>query len=190
VERHHPRRRRDHPSHQRQFPAELHGSENCNNETLPSKDSGVLKPVALFQIPADLCPAEPGVKYRLADTPVAMTMAKRIATGLAEKRYSVSKVGPGSGGGAGFACRLGQACEITVFLGVERREGDSICFFLMTWQTSSLIGRFLGRGAKTPDCDKRWGALCQAINDVLGEIFSGVSVVWQTEEEDRGAECR
>jgi hypothetical protein len=157
---------------------------------LPNNDSGVLKPVALFQIPADLCPAETGVKYRLADTPVAMTMAKGIAAALTEKGYRVSKPGPGSGGGAGFACRLEQACEITVFLGVERREGDFICFFLMTWQTSSLIGRFLGRGAKTPDCDKRWGALCQAINDVLGETFSCDSVVWRTEYEDPGAECR
>jgi hypothetical protein len=60
----------------------------------------------------------------------------------------------------------------------------------MTWQTSSLIGRILGRGAKTQDCDKRWNTLCQAIDDVLVDIFSGISVVWRTEEEDRRVECR
>jgi hypothetical protein len=137
-------------------------------------DPVVLKSVASFEVPADSCPGDTGVKYRLVDTPVAMTMARRIAAGLAEKGHSVSKVGPGSGGGAGFACRLDRACEITVLVGVEGREGGSACFYLMTWQTSSLVGRFLGRGAKTPDCDKRWSALCRAINDVLEDAFRGV----------------
>ncbi|SPE38062.1 hypothetical protein SBA3_2760047 [Candidatus Sulfopaludibacter sp. SbA3] len=47
----------------------MHGIGNCNNKTLPN-DSGALKPVALFQIPTELCPGETGVKYRLADSPV------------------------------------------------------------------------------------------------------------------------
>jgi len=143
-----------------------------------------LSSVASFELPADLCPDETGVEYRLADTAVSVTLAKRIAAGLAAKGHSVSEVGPGSGGGAGFVCRLDRACEITVFLGVERREGDSMCFFLITRQTFSPISRFLGRGAKTPDCDKRWSILCQAINYVLKDSFTGVSVVWGTEKED------
>jgi hypothetical protein len=133
-------------------------------------DTGVLKSVASFAVPANLCPGEAAVKYRSKNTPVAMTMARRIAAGLAERGHCVSEVGTGSGG-AGFACRLDRACEITVFLEVERREGDSMCFYLITWQSSSLNGRFLGRGASTPDCDKRWSTLCRAINNVLEDTL-------------------
>lgn len=34
------------------------------------------------------------------------------------------------------------------------------------------------------------GCPLPAIDDVLREIFSCLPVVWRTEEEDRGAECR
>jgi hypothetical protein len=62
-----------------------------------------------------------------------LDVARQLGASLAEKGYDVGKGGPGSGGGAG--------CEITAHLGIDRQEADAFHFFLMSWQTSSLIGQ-------------------------------------------------
>ena len=134
-------------------------------------DSGVLRPYAKFTIPADLCTSE-SVDDRSFRRAADLDVARRIAAGLADKGHSVSKVGPASGSGAGFYCRLNRDCEITALLGVERQEGEAIHFYLMTWQTSSLFGIVFRGGVKSSsDCVQRWSALCEAINDILLDAF-------------------
>jgi hypothetical protein len=144
----------------------------------------VLRPHASLEIPAKFLLAEGATRLssRLA---VELEVARRIAAGLVEKGYSVSKVGPGSGGGAGFFCRWKRNCEITVHLGVERREGNTIHFQLLSWQTSSFIRHVFRGGVKpSPYCDRCWIDLCQGINNVLLNSFQATSVAWRTDEEE------
>ena len=151
------------------------------------REEVVLRPHASFEIPPKFlvgCNATDR-SSRLA---AASKVATRLAADLAEKGYSVSKVGPGSGGGAGFSCRLNRDCEVTVHLGLEQQEGDAVRFYLLSWQTSSFLRRVFRGGVKSlPDCDQRWNDLCCTMNEIFVKSFESTSVVWRTEGEERKA---
>lgn len=149
-------------------------------------EGAVLRPHASFGIPVEFLLAEGGTTDRSSRLAVELAVARRIAAHLAEKGYNVSKVGAGRGGGAGFFCRLNRGCEVTVHLGVERRDGDAVQFYLLSWQTSAFLRQVFREGAKSSqDCDQRWNDLCHTINEVLVKSFGTTSVVWRTEEEER-----
>jgi hypothetical protein len=144
----------------------------------------VLKPCADFEVSADLGAAEHCAAGPFPELPAELEVASRIAAGLASRGYIVSTVGPGSGGGAGFSCRLDRACEIEVFMGVEAKVGDSRRVSLSTDRFPSLIDRVFRHGAEpTVDCLRRWDVFCNAINEVLADELKANSVVWQTIEE-------
>lgn len=150
------------------------------------REGAVLRPHATFELHVKSLVADGGTTDRSSRLAVDLDVARRIAADLAAKGYNVSKVGPGSGGGAGFFCQLNLDCEVTVHLGVERREGDALQFYLLSWQTSSVFRQVLKGAVKSsPECDHRWNDLCHAITEILAKSFGSTSVFWRTEEEER-----
>jgi hypothetical protein len=148
-----------------------------------------LRPHASFEIPVKSLAAEGGMTDRSSRLAAELDVARRIAADLAQMGYDLSNVGPGSGGGAGFFCRLNRDCEVTVHLGVERGEGDAVQFYLLSWQTSSFLRQVFRGGVKSsPDCNQCWNDLCHTINEILVKSFGSTSVVWRTKEEERNAQ--
>jgi hypothetical protein len=150
------------------------------NET--SDDSQVLKPCAEFQLRASFFAGADCAMDRSFRRAADHNVASQITAKLKDRGHRVSKVGLGSGGGAGFSCRPNLRCEITIFLGIERSENNILYFYLLTWQTPTILDwGFQGKPKSTSDCNRYWAMLCQEIDDILLESFKDISIVWVKE---------
>jgi hypothetical protein len=150
------------------------------------RERPTLRPHASFEVPLVSLPADVGTNNRSSRLAAELSVAGRIAQDLAQRGNAVSDVRPGSGGGAGFSCRLARDCEVTVHLGAERRQADIVVFYLLSWQTSSFLRQVFRGGVKSSvGCDQRWKDFCRTVNEVLVTALGSTSVVWRTEEEER-----
>lgn len=147
-------------------------------------DFDALKTCVEFDLPEDRCPTQEGRKHLDWTLEVLGT----IVTGVSTKEYRMTKLKAVHGMDVGYRCRLGRCCEISMFLGVERkRTGHLSCFLGTHWFAPLPLLPFQRRVMPSSNCVDHWMRFCGALNDILGTL-GATSVAWLTQKESDALE--